>query len=75
MVLMTTRQQMIYLDNLSNQWTINNPTAEKDLWQVTLNDGTSFPMYCNIEMAMEIEENRIDIRACTQEEINELNNN
>lgn len=71
MVLMTTRQQMKYLDNLSNQWTINNPDAPKELWIVTLNDGTSFPMYCNIQMAMEIEKNRIEIRAANEQELKE----
>jgi hypothetical protein len=67
MVLMTTRQQMKFLDELSNKWTIHNPDAVKENWEVTLNDGTTFPMYCNIEMAIEIEEARIEIKAIAAE--------
>lgn len=57
------RKQMELIDRLSNEWTVNLPDAEKEMWQVELIDGTTFLLYCNIKMAVEIEENGITIKA------------
>lgn len=54
---------MELIDRLSNEWTVNLPDAEKEMWQVELIDGTTFLLYCNIKMAVEIEENGITIKA------------
>lgn len=57
------RKEMRLIDQLSNEWTIAMPEAEREEWTAWLINGTAVPLYCPLGMAVQIEEAGILIRA------------